>query len=200
MSKKEVRKIIASVRDAVSKECWIPALVTALTIPDLLGRVETSGSNNVSVGKRYKAWFTEHVEHRYADHHGWGTDYRALKPYFNADMCYDLRCMVLHQGNSRIKHEYKPEDDEGAEYRYWFELRANACDSYGTVWDEPEPGERAHKTSRVCVDVGGLCNAICDAAEEFIEDIDDSQFNDTGIRIVDLHEVAGGRFAPGQSG
>lgn len=40
MSKEQVRQIIHSVRDAVEKECWIPALATALIIPDVLGQIE----------------------------------------------------------------------------------------------------------------------------------------------------------------
>lgn len=75
MGKQGVQEIIESVRDAVEKECWIPALTTALTLPDIMGQVEfpemvfKNGSRKV--GEQYKTWFAEHVEHHFADEHGW---------------------------------------------------------------------------------------------------------------------------------
>lgn len=55
MSKQGVQEIIESVRDAIEKECWIPALTTALTLPDIMGQVEfpemVSGKGRRIVGE-----------------------------------------------------------------------------------------------------------------------------------------------------
>ena len=191
MSKQGVREIIESVRNAVAKECWIPALTTALTLPDILGQVEFSEivfrGGKRKVGEQYKAWFAEHVEHHFADEHGWSEDYKPINPYFTADMCW-LRCSVLHQGNDDIKHEFNFENEEDSEYRYTFELRANACDSYGLLWSSPSPDGKKHKTVHVCIGVENLCDALCNEAQTFLETTEDD-FKDVGIDIVDVAQV-----------
>lgn len=192
MSKQGVREIIESVRNAVAKECWIPALTTALTLPDILGQVEFSEivfrGGKRKVGEQYKAWFAEHVEHHFADEHGWSEDYKPINPYFTADMCWQLRCSVLHQGNDDIKHEFNFENEEDSECRYTFELRANACDSYGLLWSSPSPDGKKHKTVHVCIGVENLCDALCNEAQTFLETTEDD-FKDVGIDIVDVAQV-----------
>lgn len=103
-------------------------------------------------------------------------------------MCWHLRCSVLHQGSDDIKHEFNFENDEDSEYRYTFELRANACDSYGSLWPSPSPGGKKHKTIHVCVDVKNLCDALCDEAQSFLETTD-NDFKDAGIHIVDVAQA-----------
>lgn len=193
VSKESVREIIESVRDAVGKECWIPALATALTLPDIMGQVEfpemVFKSGKRKVGDQYMAWFAKHIERHFTDTQGWDEDDNSINPYFTTDMCWQLRCTVLHQGNDGIKHEFNFENEEDSEYRYTFELRANACNSFGATWPSPRPGEKRHKTVHVCVDVGTLCSVLCDEAERFLASSDDD-FSDAGIHIVDVSRFA----------
>ena len=51
MSKQGVQEIIESVRDAIEKECWIPALTTALTLPDIMGQVEFPEMVSGTIGR-----------------------------------------------------------------------------------------------------------------------------------------------------
>lgn len=189
MSKAQVRQIIDSVRDAVAKECWIPALTAALIIPDLLGQVEYSEflcpNGRRNIGEQYRAWFQEHVEHRYADESGFDKEWNAKNPYFTAKMCYDLRCNMLHQGSDNVDFEYRYEEDD-ADYSYVFELRVNACDSYGAIWAAPKANENAHKTIHVCIDIKTLCDAICDEAKKYISQLPDDSFDDFGLNLVDV--------------
>lgn len=201
MGRLDVLRVVESVRDAVDKECWIPALMTALTLPDLLGQVEFSGlvhnGGKRDVGAQYRAWFAKHVEHLYADEHGWDEEWRAVNPYFDAGMCYKLRCTMLHQGSDAIAFEfnYADEDADDSEYSYSFTLRANSCDSYGAWWSDPLSGERMRKAIHVTVDVGTLCKAICDASEGYIESVDDVEFAGLGVHIVDVSKALACRTA-----
>lgn len=192
MSRKGVQQIIESVQDAIAKECWLPALITALTIPDIMGQVEFPDLVNKHgqrlVGKQYKAWFAKHVVHHFANEEGWDAEGNPINPYFTADMCYQLRCSILHQGNDNIEHEYNFECEENAEYKYEFELRVNACNSYGVRWVEPLGEGKMLKTIRVCVDVKTLCKAICEEASSFLEASSDD-FGNFGINVVDVFKV-----------
>ncbi len=193
MSKQGVHEIISSIREAVVKECWIPALATALTLPDIMGQIEfpemvvEKGKRKGQrlAGKQYKAWFAKHVEHWFANEQGWDEDGKPINPYFSADMCYRLRCSMLHQGNDDIEHDLNFEDKEDFEYKYAFELRANACNSYGATWVSPSTYGKKRKTIQVCIDVKTLCNALCDEAQMFLE-ITSNDFADAGIYIVDV--------------
>ena len=196
MSKAQVQQIIDSVRDATAKMCWIPALITALTVPDILGQVEfpemVYKRGNRNVGRQYRAWFKRHVEHRYADETGFDEKLNAKNPYFTAKMCYALRCSMLHQGSDDIDFEYRFEDDDDAGYSYVFELRANACDSYGAIWPSLQEGEKTHKTIHVCIDVKTLCDAICDEGEKYINDAPEDSFGSIGFNLVDVTRIIPG--------
>lgn len=190
MGKQGVQQIIDSVREAVECECWIPALTTALIIPDIMGRIEFPDlvfkNGKRRVGDQYKAWFKEHVEHRYADQSGFDKKWKAINPYFSSDMCWQLRCAVLHQGTDDIDYEYHFEIEEDAAYSYAFELRSNACDSYGVTWQTPQSGEKLHKVIQVCVDVKTLCDALCDEAQKHLDSALEDAFRESGINIVDV--------------
>ncbi len=189
MSKKGVQTIIDSIREAIEKECWIPALATALTLPDIMGQIEfpelVHKNGKRKSGEQYRSWFAKHVERWFVDEHGWSADGKPLNPYLTADMCYQLRCSMLHQGNDDVKHNFNFENEEDAEYNYAFELRVNACDSYGSIWSSPQSEEKPCKTIHVCIDVGNLCIRLCDEAQEFLETAL-YDFNDGGICIVDV--------------
>ena len=78
VSKRNVQIIIDSVRDAIDKECWIPALPTAPTLPDILGQVAYPEKATVGgrrkCAEQHEAWFAEHIEPRCADVLGWYED------------------------------------------------------------------------------------------------------------------------------
>lgn len=190
MSKKGVQSIIDSIREAVEKKCWIPALTTALTLPDIMGQIEFPELVNKRerrlVKQQYTTWFAKHVEHWFADEQGWNKDGIPINPYFTADMCYQLRCSVLHQGNDDVKHDFSFENEKDSTYSYTFELRVNACDSYGSVWPSPQSGEKLHKTIHVRVDVGSLCVRLCDEAQSFLDSYPEDTFSQLGIDLVDV--------------
>lgn len=52
-------KIIEVIEDANSKNCSLPALALALTLPDICSQIEYP--NETNVGYRYREWYNHHV-------------------------------------------------------------------------------------------------------------------------------------------
>ena len=184
-----MNEVIESIEDALDKECWIPALALALTLPDTCGSIEYPEMIN-NKGRRlskrqYLAWFKEHVEHRFADHTGFDDKGNALRPYFNADMCYQLRCAILHSSNDDIDFEYGDCKKE-FEYHYDFELRVNACDSYGEIWASGANANERARLIHVCIDVKNLCVALCEEALTYLHTVKKEQLANRRVRIVDV--------------
>ena len=186
-----MKQTIAAIRDAVAKECWLPALALALTIPDVLGQVAypelVNNRGNRLVGQQYRRWFHENVEHHFADHTGYDDNWNAKRPYFTADMCYKLRCEILHAGNDDIAFEYG-DREEDRDYEYDFELRVNACNSFGSWWVTPYGGERVTEHVRVCIDIKTLYDALCEEAERFLQHVSERELEGHSVRIIDVAE------------
>lgn len=104
-------------------------------------------------------------------------------------MCYKLRCEILHAGNDDIAFEYGDrEEDRG--YEYDFELRVNACNSFGSWWVTPYGGERVTEHVRVCIDIKTLCDALCEEAERFLQHVSEEELEGHSAQIVDVAEFA----------
>lgn len=187
---------INAIRVALEKECYLPALALALTLPDICGQIEypelirKNGSR--LVGQQYKKWFKEWVGHYYADHTGFKQNGKYPKnPYFTDEMCYQLRCAYLHSGNSDID-EFGEKEDKQFKYIYHFSLSVNGGESYGTWWEEPQLNvDKMFKHRTVCIDVVKLCEFLCCAAEKYYNTKEDKKvFYEHQISITDIQRKA----------
>lgn len=88
-----IYKIIDEINKCLDNECYIVALMTALTLPDICGAIEFP---NDLEGARYKKWYAEHI--------GAYESYPRDKnmPYPSADVIYNLRCSMVHNGNPSV--------------------------------------------------------------------------------------------------
>ncbi|MCM2139091.1 hypothetical protein [Vagococcus fluvialis] len=107
-------KIIEVIEDANSKNCSLPALALALTLPDICSQVEYP--NETNVGYRYREWYNHHV-HRHEEFHFLQNTYYAKQhneenalSKFSGYACYKLRCLLLHQGDFAMQGEVKYDD------------------------------------------------------------------------------------------
>lgn len=184
-----MREVIDGVREAIEKECWLSALALALTIPDICGQIAypdlANRRGNRLVRKQYEKWFRENLEHYFPDDTGYDENGRARRPYFTADMCYRLRCEIFHSGSDDIDFEYGEKED-GFDYEYDFRLWAHACNSFGESYPVPHDNERVTKTIRVSIDIKTLCDALCDEAERFLQQIGHETLQKHRIEIVDV--------------
>ncbi len=93
-----MERFTSSLRASVDQQNWYVALATALTLPDVCGRLvnPTQGS-----GARYSAWFDAWV----------APGYTANLPQIGAHCfltgsdCYALRCSYLHEGGGDITQQ-----------------------------------------------------------------------------------------------
>ena len=92
--------IIFEVRRCLDSGCYYAALVLAPIIPDICGLIEYPECRKKS-GKRYVAWFNDHILVNYAKK--FTPEGEVSESYFDGDMCYSLRCKLLHEGNSHIE-------------------------------------------------------------------------------------------------
>ncbi len=164
-----MRFLISSIRDALKKDCFIPALMTSLTIPDAMGQclypelVLKNGKR--AAGQQYVKWLD-----------GWAANDSLFSDepsnegetipsqIFNGKMCWKLRCSLLHSGDYDVPVD-APEKDEGFDYNYRFELVLHGCNALCSSWPSPENGERATKSVTFRVDAATLARSLCAAAE-----------------------------------
>lgn len=183
---------IVEIYQSLENDLYQSALALALTIPDICGQIEypkliNKRTGNRLVGKQYKRWFREWVEHYYADETGWTKDYKfAKKPYFTAKMCYDLRCSFLHSGNDDID-EYGETENQNFYFVYNFELCINGTDSIQERWSELDKvNNKTIKHLLVRIEIVDLCKNICRAAESYYQKKGAKYFEDKKVSILDI--------------
>lgn len=165
-----MKYLIESIRDALEKDCLLPALMSALVIPDAMGQclypeLVDKKSKKRLIGQQYKRWFRDWVGDRLlfsggCDGENESSDTRIL----TEEMCWQLRCSLLHSGDYDVTI-YAPERDESFDYNYKFELVTHGCNALRTSWAWPEEGERSTKSVVYRINAADLSSALCDAAE-----------------------------------
>lgn len=101
-----MKRFTDSLRSSVANEDWYVALSTALTLPDVCGRLAYPAMKS---GKRYPAWFKIWMEPGYTRN----IPMMGLHVFLSGEDCYALRCSYLHEGGSDItqQHARKALDD-----------------------------------------------------------------------------------------
>lgn len=140
---------IQEIRKALDKDCYLAALALSLTLPDICSQVE----NAVMDGNRtiYINWFNSHVE--YDDFHFPMAGFETQT--FDGEMCYSLRCKVLHNGNTEVTNpKLKVLVDS-------FELLKPGY----TYIKKTQPDGTVKVIT--CIAIDYLCERLCDMAEQF---------------------------------
>ena len=151
-----INKIIAEIRKALANEMYIIALNSALTLPDICAKAEYPHEKNNNT--RYKNWVKHYIETR-----EFGVYWESCFKGIDAELIYDLRCSLLHQGNPNVKKKIAnyfelittPPGDRHI-VPYTIELEYQIVD-----------GEKRLVAKRVGVNVAVFCNLLCAATEEY---------------------------------
>ncbi|HAS6135950.1 TPA: hypothetical protein I7230_22880 [Vibrio vulnificus] len=93
----KMKRFTDSIRKSVENEDWYGALITALTLPDVCGKLIEPTEHSKS---RYVAWFKDWLQPSYTSHIG--AD-RTEHTFLHGEDCYALRCSFLHEGGSNIE-------------------------------------------------------------------------------------------------
>lgn len=105
-----MQKLIDSLASSIKEENWPAALMLALTLQDIAGKIEFS---IYSSNKRYADWFNKYVGHRYKSKIGAQQEEHI---FLSGNDCYALRCSYLHEGKSSITDQRAREVLEDFEF------------------------------------------------------------------------------------
>lgn len=82
-----MEELIRQIRVGIENKLYFLGLYTTLTLPDICGATDSQDGN--ANGQKYKAWYNEYVYPNYN--------------LLTDSECYNLRCKILHQGQSHAK-------------------------------------------------------------------------------------------------
>lgn len=142
-----VNKIIEEINKALDNECFLIALMSALTLPDICGAIEYP---DVSEGTRYKKWYSEYIGRYETDNKD------DSLPYPSADIIYDLRCSMVHNGNPTV--DLKKRNLKS------FELWITEDMTYGGGSSCKSTGERTLE-----IGIKNICYKLCSLAKYYYE-------------------------------
>lgn len=94
-----MKHFIDAIGNAITSENYFAALMMALTLPDICGRLENPSSRS---GARYINWFNQYMRPKYS--RAVGADQR-MHTFLSGEDCYALRCALLHQGEFDIESQ-----------------------------------------------------------------------------------------------
>lgn len=86
-----VERLVKEIYCDLHNRCYISALTTALTLPDICGKAKYP---NEKTTKRYKQWLDDYVCKK-----------QPFGLQADVEIIYNLRCSLLHEGNLSINKE-----------------------------------------------------------------------------------------------
>ena len=159
---------IKDIQRAIENRAYLAALVLALTLPDICGKIAYPG---MRTSERYTKWFDEYViKERFPE--GYPDELK-----FDGRKLYKLRCALLHEGSV----QGVPDVDS-------FELRIIESDPPGMYGASSYSVTKCNDGSchfRVTLDIVVICLDICTKAENFYKSHKDkSIFDDQNIVVI----------------
>ena len=94
-----IRLLINETKKCLESECDLSALIVALTIPDVCGKV-LFPKNRTS--ERYKKWFDKYIGDYEQSPFEKELPVEERVPYMNGEVFYKSRCAMLHEGSDDI--------------------------------------------------------------------------------------------------
>ena len=147
-----VHELIKEIELALDSRLYLVAMNTALILPDICGKAEYP---EMKTAQRYKKWYQEHIgqyEQSFVDQR------KDLDlPYLSAEVVYQLRCSLLHQGDPHVGKEKTGIDR--------FVLCAEDKRPFGLYVDKAFVKNSGAPEKEYQVNVRRLCFLLCRAAE-----------------------------------
>ena len=181
-----VELIIKETKLLLNEEKYITALICCLCIPDILGAIGKTRSSKST----YIKWFNAYVKNEF------GLTYDNLSDDFkfsslDGDICYKLRCSLLHAGDtSDIKKENIVIDEfvlvcnkerfvfgDVSGYKYDFNNLIYKDNGYEVI----------PNSQYLYISVYGLCMEILEGAEEFLK----TEGKDLGLPKIKIGKYGG---------
>lgn len=147
---------IKDIRTALSNKTYICAVALALTLPDICSQVEKNAPNGCRT--KYITWVNNHLPFDRFHFPLAGFEEQT----FIGNMCYSLRCSVLHSGSTDVK-----EPDLHVTVDRFFLTKPGDAKYYKgfTYSEEKQADGTILKVTYIGIDY--LCECLCEAAEDF---------------------------------
>lgn len=162
-----VHRIINEIEVALDNDCYIVALMGALTLPDICGK--SAYPNLERVGDRYKRWCDTYIYPKIQHTDKKDKDLDCGITPLSGEIIYSLRCYLLHQGSADIECE-KCKVEE-------FELLIQPknefgiyIDNFGAIWSNDD---FEHRKRHMRLHVRNICRDLCTAAESYYQNHND---------------------------
>lgn len=166
-----MQRFTKSLRSSVAHGDWYVALSTALTLPDVCGRLIDPDAKS---GSRYKSWFKEWMEPGYTINL-----FAGPKVFLSGDDCYALRCSYLHEGGAGIAHQNA----------------RKVLDAFHFIVP-PGKGKTVHKNligNTLQVQVDKFCLEVADAVDAWSRSVeDDETIKDRKSSLLIIHDSVPG--------
>lgn len=191
--KNSIELLIEEVEKALRNELYLVALISTLTIPDTLAKIEYGKS----IGDNYIKWVNEFVKDVFGRKYGDRNTKSEVVNYKNGvpqektdnekylesptemcgENCYQLRCALMHNIENEIKADKKtPKNrkytwiDECVLQFTKEEFTNGIMSGYDTYLKELQNGEIVTVAEKFCyINVKELCHDIIRGAKEYIK-------------------------------
>lgn len=164
-----INQIIKEINTCLKNGCYIAALTTALTLPDICGKVEYPKDIPTS---RYKKWYREWIG-KYEK----CPDDEDNMPYQTADLIHDLRNSLLHEGNPDVNLD---KNDLTS-----FKLLITGSYMSGGIATVHKDGDGKTIGREIEIGIENLCFRLCRTAEMYYkENKDKFKFNYTIVNGI----------------
>lgn len=173
-----IERLVQEIRAALENELYFVALSSALTLPDICGKV--AYPTKQSSRKRYILWYDEEIG-KYEKN----PEDKDDMPYLSGEVIYSLRCSLLHEGNPNMKNE-SLRTNQSIDYFSLVIEKAKPFDIYSDASMITKFGKEQKREYRM--NVRRICMILCSVAEAYYkENRDKFHFN---YEIIDRDEVA----------
>lgn len=168
-----VERLVKEIYAGLRNRCYISALTTALTLPDICGKAKYPTEKTT---KRYKLWLNDYVCNK-----------QPFGLQADADTIYNLRCTLLHEGNPSIdKAKCKIK-------KFALIVRENSAH----ITTESSCFKVNLNGSKECehynIHISILCEKICEAAISYYQS-NKEQFNFFNYRIINTDDETAKTF------
>ena len=155
--------------NSIKNENWHAALIVALTLPDIAGKIEYPISCS---SKRYATWFDKYVRDQYKGRLG---PNRTEHTFLSGNDCYALRCAYLHEGITDITQQ-KARD---------------VLDEF--IFVVPPKGSIVHCNqfdNKLQLQVENFCNDIINGLSQWLIDIMDDPIKQAALSsLIKIHKL-----------
>lgn len=170
-------RLVQDIRKALENELYFVALGSALTLPDICGKV--AYPDELSSRKRYISWYDEEIG-KYEK----SPEDKENMPYLSGNVIYSLRCSLLHEDNPNVNSDSLKTDLPIDHFSLVIE-KIKPFDMYSDSSSIANFGDK--NIREYSMNVRRICMILCNIAESFYkENKEKFHFN---YEIIDWDEV-----------